>query len=222
MKTLRRLPPVLGGLALLLLACEPGPPTHARSPTPTSALAPTATPAPTVAGPSPVASLLDPVPAHCLSTRPPQSITFAHFGGFSGRLTLVGTAPVWIPQPYFPTMLHLNQLGFDPWPGTKIVWELGPNAPSSLVVQVQITNRTTGQVAWWGQGGPPDQHSYRTAQTLVLDPTMRMAGPAVSHGTSGTGWAEWGSFVYLPQAGCYTLQVNWSGGEWHSWFAAGR
>src|SRR5262249_60948624 len=107
-------------------------------------------------------------------------------------------------------MLHLNQLGFDPWPGTKIVWELGPNAPSSLVVQVQITNHTTGQVAWWGQGGPPDQHSYRTAQTLVLDPTMRMAGPAVSHRTPGPGRARRGALWFLPQAGRYPLPGDWA------------
>src|SRR5262249_3623741 len=194
---------LLGALALLMLACAPGAPSHALSPTPT--LRPAATPSAVPAGPSPAAAILDPVPANCTVTRPPHTRAVSHCSCFPGSITLLGKAPVWIPQPYFPTTLHLNEQGYTPWPGTKIVWEIGPNAPSSLAVRVQITNRATGQIAWWG-GGPPDQSQYRPAQTLVLDPAHPAEGPAIPHGSDGT-WAEWGSVVYLPDASCYTLQV---------------
>ena len=37
----------------------------------------------------------------------------------------------------------------------------------------------------------------------------------------GVAWAEWPIYVYLPKTGCYQLVVQWQGGSWSIYFAAG-
>jgi hypothetical protein len=212
---------LLWSALLLLSSCVPGQATTLATPTATATLTPTPAPFPTPtpeALPTPVATLLASAPTNCPSAPPLQTMTFAQFGGFRGSVTFHGDPPVWIPDGYFPTVLHLNSLGYDPWPGTKIVWEVGPNYPGAAIVEV--TNLTTGHLAWWGQGGPIAQSLYGAAQALLLDP--HTTGPAAYHGPPEAGWNEYGSFVYLLQAGCYALDATWPGGHWRAIFAAGR
>lgn len=213
--SLRRGALILALLAISVAACAPAIPT-VNQPT----ASPTASATPAVL-PSPVAALLDPPPLNCPTSPPLQSRGFTSFGGFQGGVSLIGHAPVWVPSLYFPQTpvdLELSN-GYTPWPGTKIIWEVGPNY--SKTVRVTVTDLATGQLAWWGQNEDgPDQSQYGSSQTLTLDATS--LGPAAYHGPSETGWNEWGSFVYLLHASCYALDVTWPGGHWRSIFGAGR
>jgi hypothetical protein len=200
------------GAALLLLAAlvilaSCGPARTSATPTATPTVAPTATPAP---GPTPVTTLLDPPPTNCPSAPPLQILTFTHFGGFSGSVTLHGDPPVWIAGFNYQTVVHADPQGYTPWPETKIIWEVGPNY--SQPVSIQAINLQTGELSWWNvdTNAPP-------TRTLVLD----QSNPFY-HGTPEPGWNEWGSGLYIPVAGCYALQVTWPGGHWRTIFAAGR
>ena len=203
-------------LALLLLGgCGSGQPTTSRQATATLPGVPAATPLPTGtatpgAGPTPVAGLLDPAPTNCPIIAPPQMIQVS-------GIELAGSSPVWIRGGYSPSTLHLNQIGYTPWPGTKIIWEIGPNY--SQAVMVQVKNLQTGALAWWGQGDRPPG----AGQTLILDPNHPSGSdPYSDHGAGPGGLHEWGTYVYLLAAGCYALQVSWPGGQWRGVFAAGR
>jgi len=83
----------------------------------------------------------------------------------------------------------------------------------------------TKALAWWIDAQTPPQAA---TQTLILDPATDTENvgsipgvPDVPHGSPGTGWSEWGVFPLFPIAGCYSLQVNWSGGSWQSVMAVG-
>lgn len=206
-------------LALLLLnACAQPSSTPPRQ----TAGSPQTTPPPTVTaampGPSPVASLLGPAPTGCPSTPPPQRLDLPNnWGGFIGPGHLEGKSPVWIPNLDSPTTFHLNPQGYDPWPTTKIIWEIGPDF--SQGVQVQVSNLRTGELAWWGQGGPPQA----ATQTLILDLNHSSTGdPDSYHGSRPGGFQEWGTVLYLPAAGCYALDATWAAGQWRLIFSAGR
>lgn len=217
----------LAALLLCLVGCSPWPTaTHPNTPSAGQSVVlpggPSPTPTSNHAGPSPVAGVLAPVPTACPSSPSLQTRGFPQFSGFSGPVTFSGQAPVWVATPYLPTTpVHLDDQGYTAWPGTKIVWEVGPSFAQP--VRVTITNMATGQLAWWGEGGDPAQSGGTPAQTLVLDPANAdPSAPAVSHGSPEAGWNEWGSFVYLPDAACYTLTASWAGGQWGWVFAAGR
>src|SRR5262249_16579205 len=140
----------------------------------------------------------------------------AHFGGFVGSVQLVGHAPVWIPRPYLgdettPITIHFEQNGYTPFPETKIVWEVGP--AFTQPVSVQLIDLCSGAPPWW------TLDATRYTQTFVLDPA---ASPAHDHGSPEPGWHEWGSGVFIGEAGCYALAVTWPGGHWQVTVAAGR
>lgn len=198
---------------LLLCSCTSGP--TAVSPqatvTPVRGLAATSTASASTTGPTPVPSLLDSAPTDCPLLMPPQASDVL-------GTTLVGGGPAWIRRAYYAPTLHLNQQGYTPWPGTKIIWEIGPNYPQA--VTVHVSNLQTGTLAWWGQESnrPPE-----AGQVLRLDPNHPSgSGPESDHGILPGGWHEWGTYLYLLASGCYTLQVSWPGGQWHAVFAAGR
>ena len=191
---------VWGPLVLLLLtACsaEPGSPSTSPSvgPQPTQQTAP---------GPSPVATLLAPAPQNCPSAPSPGSKVFPQFSA----APLTGSGAVWELGLPANTTLNLDQLGYTPWPGTKILWPIVPNFPD--IVVVRVTNLKTGSEAWWdiGEGGPPPKEPVRP---LVLNRTGNRAG-----------FPTWGTTLYLSQAGCYVMTVSWSGGQWRLLFAVGR
>jgi hypothetical protein len=112
--------------------------------------------------------------------------------------------------------LNLDQLGYTQWPLTKIIWPLGPDFPP--IVTVRVKNLTTGTEAWWdvgnesgGTGAPPPQKPVRP---LILDKT--------GNRDVGMGQRDWGTLLYLPQAGCYSMEASWPGGQWRMLFAVGR
>lgn len=211
---LRQLSHVVAMLALVLLAA------CSTSHQPVLLTPPVPSPTPTAqsAGPQPVSGLLDPAPTSCPATPPLPTKTFAHFGAFPSPVTLQGGPVVWVPGGYFPGTLHLDADDYTAYPGTKIIWELGPNYTQAATVQV--TNLATGRLAWWGAGDPPAPNAT-TAQTLGLNASG--PSPADAHGAPpAPGWLEYGSFVYFSQAGCYVMEVTWPGGHWRDIFAVGR
>ena len=198
---------VIAMLAILVILASCAPARTSATPTAMPTMAPTATPAP---GPTPVATLLDPAPTTCPSAPPLQTLSFAHFGGFVGPVTLFGGGPVWTADFNPQDVLHANQNGYTPWPVMKIIWEVGPNYTQP--VTVQAINLQTGELSWWNVNvnAPP-------TRTLVLDQSNPF-----QHVPPELGWNEWGSGLYISVAGCYALQVTWPTGQWRAIFAAGR
>lgn len=200
-----------------LAACSstakvPPHPTATATPSPSPTFTPSATAIP---GPLPAPQPLGAPPTSCpASPSPPQTLNFPNgFGTYTGDVRLRGSAIVWIPEPSFPTVVHLEPHGAITWPTLAIVWELGPDATD--VVSVQATNVQTGAVLWWVHGAPPDLAS----QALVLDADV--PGPATYTGVPAAGWQEFESSLLIPQAGCYALTASWAGGSWRLVFAAG-
>lgn len=198
----------------LLTGCSIGGATTRRTPVQTVTAVPTCTPQ---LGPCPVSGLLDPPPQRCPASPSLDSLNFSHFGGFVGGVQFVGHAPVWIPRPYLggstvPITIHAEQNGYTPFPGTKIVWEVGPNYTQP--VSVQMIDLRTGALAWWSLD------ATHSARTFVLDPAMPQGD--TYHRSPEPGWHEWGSGVTIAEAGCYSLQVTWPGGNWRVIVAAGR
>lgn len=210
------------GLALLLLlvlaltACSSSAKVPPR-PTPTPTATPSPTPSPTatrVPGPQPAAQPLGPPPSSCPPSPQPDTMSFPDgFGTYGSGVRLMGKDIVWIPEPSFPTVAHLESRGYTQWPALSIVWELGPDATDA--VSVQATNIQTGAVLWWIHGAPPDLSS----QTLTLDADV--PGPATYAGIPEKGWQQFESSLLIPQAGCYALDATWAGGSWHMTFSAG-
>lgn len=182
-------------ILLLFTACSPGQGTHASPSAPGQQAS---------AGPSSVSRLLDPAPQHCPAGSSLSSKAIPRFNA-----PAVGSGPVWeVGLPPNAT-LNLNDLGYAPWPGTKLLWP--PDAHFPATVTVRVTNIKTGIEAWWdiGRGEPPPREPVRP---LILHPQGNITGGPFS----------WGTFLYLPQAGCYEMTVNWPGGQWRLLFAAGR
>jgi hypothetical protein len=204
------------GVALLvgipiLTGCSIGGVTTRRTPAPTVTATPTCT---SVPGPCSVSGFLDPPPQHCPASPPLQVLRTSTGGPFYGE-SLVWAGGLGPPG----ATLHLEDDTPLAWPGDKIIWEVGPDATQPVTVEAR--NLATGERAWWGRGSPIPP----AAQTLTLDPTT--TGPAIYHGSPGSGypmagWSEYGSFLYILAAGCYTMQATWPGGSWSWTFAAGR
>jgi hypothetical protein len=144
--------------------------------------------------------------------------------GMNSNVTLVGGGPFWIYGAYYQSVLRLSPFGSPQWPMTKIVVEVGPNYDQPVTLLLRETR--TGDLAWWTDGQTPPGAA---TQVLVLNPQTDTEDvgpvpglPDVPHGSPDPGWKEWGIFPLFPVAGCYTLQVSWSGGSWQSSFAVGK
>jgi hypothetical protein len=133
-----------------------------------------------------------------------------------GGMGLIGRAPAWAAWPPGPSVFQegpiTNTSPYNPghgWDMTKVVWEVGPNCTHTITIQgyelfnhtpllIQIVNNT------------PTAHA-------VLDPH----NPGHPRSVIGGGWAEWGSYIVVPKAGCYVLEVSWPKGHWTLKFAFG-
>jgi hypothetical protein len=117
-----------------------------------------------------------------------------NFTSFIPTFTVIGKSPVW--ELGFPPngTLNLDQFGETSWPVTKIMWLVTSDFPSYVIVRV--TNLQTGVQAWWdiGQGAPPPN---QPVCPLIMDQNPNRV-------SSQKGW---GTRLYLPQAGCYAMQV---------------
>jgi hypothetical protein len=145
--------------------------------------------------------------------------TSADFGGdIPSQSVLEGTPPVWEnglapattinPYPSGPTP--------TPWPGTKVLWVVGPNY--AMPVTLQGRDLLSGVPIWFDASA--DGSSSDTLTTLVtLDP----AHPNRGSTQNSTGhWNIWGIGLVFTQAGCYDLEASWASGQWQVVLAVGR
>ncbi len=183
-------------------------------PSPTSPPLPTATPSQaSVPVPTPPRSEPAPLPTNCPLTALPGTKVFpAGWGGLLSDRTLIGRSPVWGEMGSKVRVYTGTQDEHVVWPGIKILWEVGQDLTTQVTVRVK--NLATGASAWWGRGNQPP-----TDPIMVL--SAQGSQGADFHGIPESGWYEWGSFLYLLTAGCYSMDVSWSGGSWHLVFAAG-
>lgn len=187
---------------------------------PFSSVTATPTPAATATlfapGPSPVPTLLAQAPQHCPTSPSVDSKIFPKgWGGYDIDQRLTGHAPVWedFIAPSRPLHLEMGN-SYNPWPGEKVLWEVGPNYAQP--VTIKVTNLRTGEPTWWETGlGAPREW------VLVQD-------QAGDRGSPEPGWHEWASSVFFFQAGCYAMDVSWPGGQgwpaghWRIIFPVGR
>ncbi|HEV2458761.1 MAG TPA: hypothetical protein VGS80_10390 [Ktedonobacterales bacterium] len=208
------LPLLLAVVVALVTGCAT---TSARLP-PTPIVLPTATPTPHPA-PTPVTGLLAPPPTECPTVPEPQRMTLsADFGGgFVGGDVVTGGAPVW--QAGLGSPLDLEAIsGPTPYPGTKVLWIVGPNYGEPVTLQGH--DLRTGTPIWWllldrsGTGSAAD-----AAPSVVLDPAIPNRGATDN---SAGHWSIYGVGLTFTVAGCYELEVGWPEGHWRTVFAAGR
>ncbi len=164
-------------------------------------------PSPAPATPTPTPPPLGPVPQNC----PPGSILHPPLNGFG---PVLGGGKVWfdgIDGPH--AVIHFTgEEGTFPYGWTrKLVWEVGP--PPVGLVTIRGESLRTHQPLWFQLN---DQDPIVTS--LVLDPQHSNHPVSVVD----LNWAEWGSYLFVPAAGCYTLSASWPGGQWRIFFAAGR
>lgn len=200
-------------------------------PTPTTAIVqvvyPTAPLATATPSPFPTPTLITPaigsVPASC----PPSTrlVDFAPTATIPG----VGGSDIW--------MVGLVGPGGYPIAGQRATAKIG--APSRIIVSytpygwpfgimvlarsdfaetVTITGQDlrTGHDLWFSPEANARNTAVETAPILTIDFSQPAAG------SSDGQWKIWFGVLYLPGAGCYTLQANWPGGGWVANFAAGR
>jgi hypothetical protein len=202
---------------LMLLSCTQGKsePTTAvttfptLTPLPTTPPTSTPLPVPTI----PVNSTPGPLPTYCPVTNPMLHSISANL------LPMIGAAPVWATWPVKgPMIAHLNQPPgsrfpslFDPpygWDITKLIWEVGPNYTQLVTIYGQdIFDHTPLILSFDG----------RKTIRATLDPSH----PGHPFSAVGDNWAEWGSTIVVPKAGCYTVVVSWPQGSWQFTLAAG-
>ena len=190
--------------------------------TPTAPAVPTSIPQATsivITNLAPVKTPLAPPPQDCAIKPPPQHHHVDSLGPNS-NVQLVGGGAFWFYGGFYTDVLHLDSN--EGWPMTKWVVEVGPNY--SLPVTLRLQNMQTKQLAWWTDAQTPPGAA---TQTLILDPDtdIRDVGsvpgvPDVPHGPSES-FSEWGLFPVFFSAGCYSLQVSWTGGSWQSVIAVG-
>lgn len=198
---------------VLMLALEVGcAPAGGIPRTPTTAAQPTSmssTPAP----PPTVGSF----PAQCPISPPSARRVFAALS------PVIGSAPVWatwpsgVPNRFHPNLPPPYPSNYVPpygWQAGKIIWEVGPRYMGRVTVQGSDIDDHTPLAIQLGNDTP--------TVITYLDPEHPNHQSAL-----GSDWAEWGSYLIIPKAGCYRLEVSWlaSGtqpaGHWEITFAEG-
>lgn len=192
---------------LLLVSCaSPGNSSvmTVSTPQPTRAVTLTPTPIP----PEPA---LSPAPQHCPVSIPTlQSIS-------PNLAPVIGASPIWATWPPDPSIFHGQPPGSNSstylpsfgWAMTKVVWEVGPNYTHLVSIQGHELFDHTPLLVQFLDNTP-------TADA-VLDPQH----PDHPVSVIGDGWAEWGSYIVAPKAGCYIMEVSWPTGRWTITFAFG-
>ena len=164
----------------------------------------TATPIPTpITLPSPIDTTPPPVgaaPKNCPPSQPEQTLS-------PNLAPVVGKAPVWATLPaLIPLHDGYTQYGWL-W---KIIWEVGPKF--TRIITLHGTNLSTGTSLLFQIDQDP----------LTTSPLLNPSYPGHLHAAFGEDWVEWGSYVFLPGPGCYSMEARWPGGSWLLYFAAGN
>ena len=184
----------------LLGACAATPPPTAQA---TSTAISMPTPTPYVPPPTLTPPPLGPVPQNCPLGPTPQQV-FSDLGPF-----VLGHAPLWVSGfdgPHATVRLSpyddYTQYGWT----SKMIWRA--QASYTHPITVRGGNLRTGTPLWFQMG--------------EQDPSMApILNPQEQRSELTTDWVEWGSYVYIPMAGCYYIEAAWPGGHWRITFAAG-
>lgn len=198
---------VLVAFFLLLASCaSPGNPGTVQTGTQQPTRAVTVTPTPVPAEPT-----VSPIPRNCPISNPTFHMIAPNF-------PLIGASPVWATWPRGPSIFHLQPANsnysstYTPpygWEMTKVVWEVGPNYTHPIMVRGHDLFDHTPLLIQFLEDTPTTDG--------VLDPQ----NPDHPVSVIGGGWAEWGSYLVVPKAGCYSLEVSWPAGHWAITFAVG-
>ncbi len=195
---------MLAAFLLLLTGCTS--PSTQNVASPTNVPTATSTPIPSI-------PTVGPVPRTCPISNPTHHVISAQLS------PVIGSTPVWatwIPGPSVyregPVTSSNPPTNYDPaygWEMTKVIWEVGPTYTQTITIHGHEISDQTPVLIQLGGDDP-------TAQA-VLDP--RHPGHPIS--AIGVSWAEWGSYIVVPKAGCYSLEVSWPTGHWTVTFAFG-
>jgi hypothetical protein len=193
------------GLLLVVAACAEMPPVSSVG-TPSPTVISSNPEGPPPATPTLIAQPIGPLP-HCRSGTDLQQV-FVALGPVAGQ------APIWVA-------------GFSSSPATLLIdpssdkytqygwlwilyWEVGPRFTQQIALRG--LNVQTKTLLWF-------QFQDEPATTApILDPQH----PNHPASNAGAGYAEWSSYIYIPAAGCYTLEATWPEGQWQIFFAAGH
>jgi hypothetical protein len=155
---------------------------------------------------------LAPAPHNCPTSNPPRQVISSNLSA------VVGTSPVWATWPPGPSIYRMSPASISSssyvsgygWEMMKVVWEVGPSYTHSVTISGYERSAHTPLFIQIGGNGTPTANA-------VLNPLHP------DHPTSAVGnnWAEWGSYIVVPKAGCYSLKVSWPTGHWSVNFAFG-
>ncbi len=151
-------------------------------------------------GLTPTTPALSPVPESCLPGPVPQKVS-------SDIGLAIGGSPLWaagFAGPHATIPIDPNApYTANGWP-VKILWAIEPDYMHPLMLQG--TNLQTGAPIYFNVTG-------QTTRSPVLDPSIARTAPGK--------WADFPSNIFIPSAGCYSIEANLPGGQWRITFAAG-
>jgi hypothetical protein len=102
------------------------------------------------------------------------------------------------------------------WP-VKVIWVLAREEMEP--VELTLVNRSTGRRIFLNIGG---QRPPYTVGTLTRTPVLDPSHPGHPDTDDRPEIHEWGSTVYFPQAGCYSVEARWPSGSWSIVLGFGR
>jgi len=150
------------------------------------------------------------VPRNCPAGPPPRVVS-------RDFTPAIGAGPVWAAGFAPGITLHVSTgnaqnakyLTRTPhgWE-VKVLWVMRPGYRHKATLRGG--NRRTGAPLWFQiRGGAPS-----TAPVLDPRPSKAIIGGVDR-------WAQFPSYLLIPQAACYSLEARWPGGSWRLTFAAG-
>jgi len=153
---------------------------------------------------------LDAAPSNCSGRRPRTLVSFGNYGN------LIGSSPVWAGlYAIFDKRRGAYHVQRDAprnvygW-RIKVLWVVTADVEDP----VRVVGTDAGKRArLWFEVNERDERPVRQA---TLDP----ATPGVP--LTGDDYVEFPSYVYIPRAGCYSLEASWPGGSWRLVVGLGR
>lgn len=189
--------------ALLLAGCSVGASTSGTGGS-TATTTPGASATSGAATPTPGSSTLADAPQSCPSA---ATLTVIDASVGSG----IGTMPVWALGVSGATAtLHLGASATRTahgWQGA-MKWVVQAHAQGPIVVQGQLM-----------QGGYPPIWFQSGAQQATTEMAIDQSHPGPG---STSAFAQFPTTIWVPQAGCYQIVVNWHGGNWSAVVGIGR
>ncbi|MDQ6660025.1 MAG: hypothetical protein M3Z24_03555 [Chloroflexota bacterium] len=159
---------------------------------------------------TPIEPTIGPVPHNCPVSTPTRHTISPNYG------SVIGSTPVWAGWPLGANIYHAvlpnHPSSYEApygWDMMKVIWEVGPHYNDSATIRGHdIFDQTPLMIEFLNDTPTID---------TVLDPHH----PDHPVSVVGDGWAEWGSYIVIPKAGCYSMEVSWPTGHWSVIFAVG-